>query len=130
MNMKDRQIIVNSKLRAILDYGIPLYMGESETLRSKLESAYMTLKRIIHGGLTYRVSKVKICRKINEELPEIHILKTATKYIHKKIYDRKCPAILEELIIPKRNASIIYMKNPQLGIYPASLDKLIGLHNK
>ena len=52
------------------------------------------------------------------------------RYIHKHIYKRKCPAIIDELIIPKRVASIIYMKNPQNGIYPASLDRLVNIYNK
>ena len=130
MKLNDRRIIVNSKMRSIVDYALPLYMGETQVLRSKLESTYMTLKRIIHGGLTFTVSKVNICKQIKEELPEKHINKTAAKFIQKQLYTRKCPALLDELIIPKRDASIIYLKNPQLGTYPASLDKLINLYNK
>merc|ERR1711954_502434 len=48
MSQNDRKLIVNSKLRSILDYGIPLYMGETEALRNELEACYMTLNRIIH----------------------------------------------------------------------------------
>ena len=76
MTQKDRKKIVNSKLRSILDYGLPLYMGEAEGIRSNLESTYMTLNRIIHGGLTFKVSKVNICKQIKAELPEKHILIT------------------------------------------------------
>ena len=129
MNLSDRKIVVNSKLRSILDYGLPLYMGETEEVRSKLESSYMTLKRIIHGGLTFKVSKVKICDYIKEEPPEKHILKVAAKYIHTHLHFRKSSALIEELILPKRSASIIYMKNPQIGTYSASLDKLVNIYN-
>ena len=51
MSLDDRKIIVYSKMRSILDYGLPLYLGETEGLRRKLQAAYMTLNRIIHGGL-------------------------------------------------------------------------------
>ena len=61
LSIKDRKTIVNSKLRSILDYGLPLYMGENLQTQQKLESAYMTINRIIQGGLTFRVNKVKIC---------------------------------------------------------------------
>ena len=107
-----------------------LYMGENKEVRSKLESTYMTLKRIIHGGLTFKVRKVEICNYIKEEPPEKHILKVAAKYIHKHLHLRKCPALMNELIIPKRSASIIYMKNPLNDTYPGSLDKLIQIYNK
>merc|ERR1711954_449300 len=65
MTQEDRKLIVNSKLRSVLDYGIPLYMGETEGLKSKLESSYMTINRIIHGGLTFKVNNVKICKRIS-----------------------------------------------------------------
>ena len=125
-----RKILVNWKLRSILDYGLPLYMGESESTRRKLESAYMTLNRIIHGGLTFKVSKVNICKKIKCELPAKYILKTLARFIQKHLYLRKCPAILEKMVIPKCDASIIYKSKPQLGVYLASLDRLVQLHNR
>ena len=116
-------------MRSVLDYGLPLYMGETEGLRSRLEASYMTLNRIIHGGATFKVSKINICKKVKCDLPSKHILKTSARFIQKHIYLKKCPAILEKLVIPKREASIIYMRKPQMGVYPASLDKLIQLYN-
>ena len=130
MSQSDRKLIVNSKLRSILDYGTPLYMGETEGLRSKLESSHMTLNRIIHGDLTFKVSNVKICKRIGCELPDKYIHKISARYIQKHLYHRQCPALIDKLVIPKRDASIIYMRKPQLGVYPASLDKLIMLYNK
>ena len=129
MSLEDRKLIVNAKMRSILDYGLPLYMGETEGLRNRLEACYMTLNRIIHGGVTFKISKVNICKKIKCDLPSKHILKTSARFIQKHIYLKKCPAILDKLVIPKREASIIYMRSPQMGTYPASLDKLIQLYN-
>ena len=128
--MEDRRIIVNSKMRSILDYGLPLYVGETESLRSKLQAAYMTLNRIVHGGLTFKISNINICKKVKCEMPEKHIMKTSARYIQKHLNLRKCPSILEKLVIPKREAAIIYMRKPQLGTYPAPLDKLVQIHNK
>ena len=130
MNMDDRKIIVNAKMRSIIDYGLPLFKGENQEIRDKVESTYMTLKRIIHGGLTFRVRKTEICQKIKEETPDKHILKVSAKFIHKHLHFRKCPALMEELVIPKRAASLIYLKNPLNGIYPGSLDRLIQTYNK
>ena len=90
----------------------------------------MTIKRIIHGGLTFQVRKTDICRKINEQLPEKHILKVAAIYIHKHLHHQNCEAMMSELIIPKRAASTIFMKNPLSSVYPGSLDSLIKLYNK
>merc|ERR1711954_50654 len=130
MNLNDRKTIVNSKLRSVVDYGLPLFMGENLDIRDKLESTYMTIKRIIHGGLTFRVRKTDICRKIKEETPDKHILKVSTKFIHKHLHHRKCQSLMNELIIPKRSASIIYLKNPLISTYPGSLDRIIQIFNK
>ena len=130
MSQSDRKLIVNSKLRSILDYGTPLYMAETEGLRSKLEASHMTLNRIIHGGLTFKVNNSKICKRIGCELPDKHIKKISARYIQKHMYHKQCPAIIDKLVVPKREASVVYMRKPQLGVYPASLDKLIQLYNK
>ena len=61
MNSKGKKIILNAQLRSILDYGLPPYMGENEGMKSKLESTYMLINRIIHGGYTFKVSSKKIC---------------------------------------------------------------------
>ena len=50
MCLKDRKVIINSKLKSILDYGIQLFQGESESILQKIESTYMTTNRIIQGG--------------------------------------------------------------------------------
>ena len=63
MSQTDRKVVVNSKLRSILDYGVPLYMGETEGLKHKLEASYMTINRIIHGGLTFKVNNLKFAKE-------------------------------------------------------------------
>ena len=75
MTLADRKLVVNSKLRSILDYGLPLYLGETESLRSKLQAAYMTINRIVHGGLTFKTSNKNICKKVKCEMPEKYVQK-------------------------------------------------------
>ena len=129
MSQSDRKIILNSKLWSILDYGLPLYMGESLQVREKLEAAFMTVNRLIKGGWNFKVSKVKICAEIKVDMPNQHMHKTVALYMHKHLLHRKCHAFVNQLIIPKRMASSIYVKKPQVGIYNASLDKCTENYN-
>merc|ERR1712081_22360 len=121
MSQNVRKVYVESKLRSILDYGLPLYMGESEATRNRLRAAYMTLNRITHGGLTFKVNSNTICKRIKVKHPEKHIMNTAAQLIRKQLYHKKCPALTSKMIIPKRNAGYLYMRMPQAGIYPSSI---------
>ena len=104
-------------------------MGESQQTVQRLESLYMTINRIIRGGLTFKVNSVKICKEIKVNLPLQHIRKVSAQYIHKHLKTKKCTALLDELIIPKREISHIYVKQPQMTTYCASLDKSIEMYN-
>ena len=57
------------------------------------------------------------------------MVKAALKFLHKHLQTQKCEAIMEQLIIPKRKASNIYVKQPQLGQYKASIDRIVELYN-
>ena len=91
---------------------------------------YMMVNKIIRGGINFQVSKVKICREVKVDLPNQHMTKTAALYMHKHLTHRKCDSIINQLIIPKHKVSHIYVKNPQLGIYNASLDRCVELYNR
>ena len=95
----------------------------------KLESTYMTINRLIRGGLTFKVKSEKICKEIKADPPSQHMLKVAVQYIHKHLNHKKCNALIDELVIPKRSTSHIYVKKPQNGTYTASLDKIIKIYN-
>ena len=88
------------------------------------------LLTIIHGGYTFKVNNKKICREAQVELPPMHMSKAAVSFMHKQLHHQKCISIVEKLKIPKRKTSHIYVRNPQNGTYPASLDKLVDLYNK
>ena len=90
MRPQDRKLILNSKLKSILDYALPLYMGECELSKSRLESVYMHINRLIRGGYTYRVNKSKICNQIKVDLPRMAMAKTGVTYIHNHLKHKKC----------------------------------------
>ena len=129
LNVPDRKIIVESKLKSILDYGVPLFQSENQMTMNKLEASYMTVNRIIRGGLTYKVSKVKICNDIKCDLPAKHIRKASLSFIHKHLTHRKCSALIDQLIIQKRKSSPIFVSKPQNGIYHGLLDRIIEMYN-
>ena len=83
MNLNDRKVIINSKLKSILDYGLPLYLGESNATTSKMEATYMSINCIIHWNYTFRVNKVKICNDFKSDPPKQSMAKTAVTYLHK-----------------------------------------------
>ena len=55
--------------------------------------------------------------------------KMAVKYLHKHITAGKCESVLSQLIVPKRKASSVFVKQPQLGNYHTSLDKIVEIYN-
>ena len=109
MNVPDCKIIVGAKLKSILDYGVPLFQGENQMTMNKLEASYMTINRIIRRGLTYKVSRVKICNDIKCDLPAKHIRKASLSFIHKHLTHRKCSALMDQLMIPKGKSSPIFV---------------------
>ena len=130
MSIPHRKIILEAKLRSLVDYGLPIFLGENQQVRDKLEATYMSVNRLIRGGVTFKVNNTKICKEIKSEMPAQHMKKTAALFIHKHLKHKKCPAILNQLVIPKRKASWLYVKNPQIGTYNASFDKCIELYNR
>ena len=90
----------------------------------------MTVNRIIKGSDTFKEYSEKICKQIKVDTPQQHMRKTAAIYLHKHLKTGKCRALLDKLIIPKRETSHIYTKHPQLGTYCASLDKTVEMYNK
>ena len=90
--------LVNAKLKSIIDYEMPLFFGESETVLNKVESTYMLINWIIHWGHTFMTHKVKICKMIKADLPRQNMTKTAVKFLHNHILKGKCDAILDQLI--------------------------------
>ena len=129
LTIPDRKIIVEAKLKSIIDYGVPLFQGENQMIMNKLEATYMSVNRIIRGGLTYKVSKVKICKDIKSDLPAKHIRNATLNFIHKHLHHRKCSALIDQLWIPKRKSSPIFVRNPQNGVYHGSIDRIIDMYN-
>ena len=75
-------------------------------------------------------NKEKFCNGIQVDVPRQTMCKAAVKFLHKHLRYRRCDSILNQLIIPKRQVSMIIVKQPQLSPYPSSLDKIVYLYNK
>ena len=105
-------------------------MGQNAQVKSKMEAAYMLINCVVHGGYTYKVNKVTICEEIKADLPIQSMWKTAVTYLHKHLSHKKCHSLINQLVIPKRIASQIYIKRPKNSIYTASIDKITELYNK
>ena len=58
MSLKDRKVIVTSKLRSLIDFGMPLFQGETESVLQKIEATYMTVNRIIQGGYNLMTNRL------------------------------------------------------------------------
>ena len=125
MTRKDKMIIFTSKINFFIFQGLPLYLGENENILQKVESTIMMVNRQIHGWNNFHLNKECICKEICVDIPRQEILKTGLKFPHKAILHKKYESILEQLIIPTRAASKIYMKNLQKGNYNSSLDIII-----
>ena len=109
---------------------MPLFMGENEGVFQKVESAYMNINRLILGGNNWMTNKTKICSEIKVDPPRQLICKAALRFIHKHLIKKTCGAIINQLSIPKRSVSMIYVKDPQSGTYHASIDRIIEVYNK
>ena len=55
--------------------------------------------------------------------------KTAIKYLHKHINAGKCESVLSQLNVQNTKASFFFIKQPQLGNYHTSLDKIVEIYN-
>ena len=56
--------------------------------------------------------------------------KTAVTYLQTHLIHRKCNAIIDRLVIPKRKSSTIYVRDPKIWMCHASLDRIVELYNK
>ena len=130
LTQQDKKIILSSKIKSRIHYGLPLYLGENESVLQKIESTYMFINRIILGGYNWRTNKTKVCNEIKVDLPRQSMCKASVRFMHKHIHNQKCKAILDQLVIPRRKISMIHVRKPQAGQYHASIDRLVELYNK
>ena len=129
MNQDQRKIVMNAKLMSIVNFVSPLFLGQKKTTLMRLE---VIIKRILRWTLkepTYMVATRVICQKLQTDLPEQMILKNNLKYIHRIMTEGKVEQILNELKIPERSSSKIYMKNPSKETNKSSLEHQIDMYN-
>ena len=74
-------------------------------------------------------AKTQICKDIKVDLPKMWMKKAAATFLHKHLTTAKCHDLILQLKIPKRIASPIFVRDPQLGNYNCSLDRIVEVYN-
>ena len=93
-------------------HGIKLYIEQNEKTLDKISSMLMKCNRAIFLSDFFLVSNSRICHQISVDLPSMIIKKSALRFIHKAIINKKPTQIFEKLSIdnPQRNCSKIALR--------------------
>ena len=67
---KNRQKIIEAKIKSLLMPSMPLIKNQPERIKSRAETMLMRINRWVQGGNNFKESSIKICKKINRPLPE------------------------------------------------------------
>ena len=92
MTRKDKTIILVSKIKSRIFYGLELFLRGNKNILSKLESAIMTVNMWIHGKNNFHTNKEQICNEIGVDTTSQKIMKTALQCLHKTIIKKKSEA--------------------------------------
>ena len=130
MTIKNRKIILDSKLKGQLRLTLPLTLNQNQTVKKRAETMIMKINKWVHGGNTFMMNKFKICKKIDSPLPEKEILDSSVLFIHKQIGHNKTQALHNYIAMPNRTVSKIYHKKPKKKLYRTPLDCHLHLYNQ
>ena len=130
MSIKNRKIILESKLGGQLRLTLPLTLNQNQRVKKRAETIVMKINKWIHGGNTFMVNKKKICKKIEKPLPEKEILDSSVLFIHKQISSAKTQAIQNFISMPNRTVSRVYHRFPKKKIYRTPLECHLHLYNQ
>ena len=129
--MNQRKIVIKSKIMSILEYGAPLFSGETDDTKRIFHTGIMNCYRAIKNKFIYMESCKSICAHIGEPLPlqklelltiiQTHKLmknlepKSIMKFIKDQAHPRKCKNLVStiEARTIKRKRSFLY-KLPQI----------------
>ena len=62
-------------------------------------------------------------------MPKLAMAKTLATFLPKNLSHMHCDSLINQLIIPKRKTSKIYIRKPQQGLYHAAIDKIVEGYN-
>ena len=118
LNLNQRKEVVNAKILSKLSYGLALYIGQSEQVKSKLYALIMFCYRLMYAKNTYMMRNSKICDELGVDYPDQLLIKSALSFTH-KICLLKRPADLTALFRSQRlsrketQISMVYIPRTQ-----------------
>ena len=129
MSKKDKQIVIQSKVKSLIKYGLPLMMSSTQAIRNKVTLLLMRANKFMYDGYKFKVKNSLICRQLNIDLPEEEMWKTALKFIHRLIFNKSPPQIMKLIKINKRASAKIYITRDYNPKSSTALDMNIQLFN-
>ena len=103
-----RKRIVSAKVKSIALYGLPLIIGQPQSIVQKACTLIMRANRAMFTNREGLRSTEAICNKLSLDEPRQDIIKTSLKFIHKIVETREPKQISKKLIIPRRKVGKIY----------------------
>merc|ERR1711954_374335 len=83
LNLQQRRQIVYQKALSILEYGLPLYVGQCKFIKDRVSTLYMRANRLIyHDPLPLKTKNKWICRKVGVKMLRQIILQAGAKIIN------------------------------------------------
>ena len=101
LSMCQRREVVRSKVLSKLYYGLCLFSGQTEKIKSELYALIMYCYRVIYGQNTYMMRNSTICKKIEMDEPNQVIVKAAVSLIQ-KIHKNQYPKDISNLFRHQR----------------------------
>ena len=130
MNLKQRRIILNAKIKTHVYYVLPLVISQPQYVRDRFEKILMKINRWILMENTFRLKNTTICKRVGVCMLQQELLRTSFKFIHNLILERKCRSITELFRFPQRTSSRISHKTPKKQFYRTPLEHMIELYNQ
>ena len=117
MNLTQRKQMIQSKVLSIPMYGLGLYVGQTEAVKSKITTVFMRAYREIYRQpLPMKTKNEFICKKIGCKTTRQLIIQEGLKFISRIVNTQTPPQIFKMLKFPRKprkNALIQTTRTPR-----------------
>ena len=111
MTEKQRTIAINAFMLSKVRYGMPLFVGETEIIKSSIHRIIMSLARLCKGSYCFRTNINAICGSIGWSNPRQMIIKETAIMMHKILTKQKPEQIFSYIRPPRTRARAKLGKN-------------------
>ena len=101
MSEKQRLMVANSHLMSRLSYGMPLFVGQDETIINAIHRSHMSIMRWVKSDYCFKISVSDICKSLKWDSPRQTIIKNTAKLIKNIITDQEPRQITEYIRMPR-----------------------------